>query len=201
MKSESVTVNEKGEGIAEALAMTEKVGKYNDLERKPLLHLRLLAEEMFGMLHGIAGEVEASYWIENEANKYELHMKSEINMTFSIKDQLLAVSSSGKNEASRSFMGKIRAMIGDIVLSSRESMPYAVVNTAVTYPMGAIFDESSVVWSMAMYKEDVQNHLDADEKATEAWDELEKSIVANIADDVKVKIVGDTVEMIVIKSF
>jgi hypothetical protein len=67
--------------------------------------------------------------------------------------------------------------------------------------MGATFDASAVVWSMALYKEDVQNHISENEKASEAWDELEKSIVANIADDVKVKIIGNDVEMIIIKSF
>lgn len=201
MKSISVTVNEKGDGISEALAVTEKFGKDAGLDRKPNLHLRLLAEEMFGMLRGIAGQVKAEYWIENEDNKFELHMKSEIDMTYALKDQLLAVSTSGKNEASKSFMGKIKVMIADIILSSKEAMPYTMMNTAVSYPMGAVFDETAVVWSMALYRQDVQDHLDGNDKAHEAWDELEKSIVANIADDVKVKIIGDNVEMIVIKSF
>ena len=201
MKSTSVKVNEKGKGISEALALTENIGKESGLERKPLLHLRLLAEEMFGMLRGIAGNVEADYWIESEGKHFELHMKSDIDMTFSLKDQFLAVSSSGKNEASRGFMGRIKVMIADIMLSSKETMPYTMVNTAVSYPMGAVFDEIAVVWSMALYKEDVQSHISESEKASEAWDELEKSIVANIADDVKVKIIGNDVEMIVVKSF
>ncbi len=200
MKSTSVKVNEKGKGISEALALTENIGKECGLERKPLLHLRLLAEEMFGMLRGIAGNVEADYWVENEGKHFELHMKSDIDMTFSLKDQFIAVSSSGKNEASKGFMGRIKVMIADIMLSSKETIPYALVNTAVSYPMGATFDASAVVWSMALYKEDVQNHISENEKASEAWDELEKSIVANIADDVKVKIIGNDVEMKIIKS-
>ena len=54
---------------------------------------------------------------------------------------------------------------------------------------------------MALYKEDIKNHADESAEASAAWDELEKSIVANIADDIKVKIIGKKVEMIVSKAF
>ncbi len=37
--------------------------------------------------------------------------------------------------------------------------------------------------------------------AEERWDELEKSVIANLADDVSVGIVGTTVEMTVTKAF
>ncbi len=37
------------------------------------------------------------------------------------------------------------------------------------------------------------------EDAREAWDELEKSVVAKVADDVKVSILGRVVEMIILK--
>ena len=37
------------------------------------------------------------------------------------------------------------------------------------------------------------------EGAKEAWDELEKSVVSKIADDVKVSIEGRRVEMVIIK--
>ena len=201
MKSELITVNEKGCGISEALAMTEKAGIYCGLEKKQLLHLRLLAEETLGMLRGIAGKVEANYWIENNGKSFELHMKSEFDMTRELQNQLLAVSSSGKNEASKGFMGKLKVMIAEIMLSTKEVMPYAMINTAVSYPMGVIFDETCAVWTMSGYKEEIQNHIEDNSEATEAWDELEKSIVANIADDVKVKIVGNNVELTVLKSF
>jgi hypothetical protein len=37
--------------------------------------------------------------------------------------------------------------------------------------------------------------------AAEAWDELEKSVVSNLADDVKVSINGRNVEMVILKQF
>ena len=38
-----------------------------------------------------------------------------------------------------------------------------------------------------------------DQAVKEAWDELEKSVVSHVADDVKVAIRSGTVEMIIIK--
>jgi hypothetical protein len=37
------------------------------------------------------------------------------------------------------------------------------------------------------------------EGGQEAWDELEKSVVSRVADDVKVSILGRTVEMTIVK--
>ena len=40
-----------------------------------------------------------------------------------------------------------------------------------------------------------------DQGSQEAWDELEKSVVAHVADDVKVSIKGLTAEMTIIKKY
>ena len=46
-------------------------------------------------------------------------------------------------------------------------------------------------------EKELSSSLDA--AAKEAWDELEKSVVAKVADDVKVAIRGRTVEMTIVK--
>ena len=200
-KTAVITVTGAGEGIHEALAMTERVGGECALDRKAILHLRLLSEEMFGMLRGIAGGVEASYWLETEGKNFELHMSAEVKMTLEMREQFLAASKSGKNEAARGFMGRIRVMIAGFLLSAKETLPYAIINSAAGMPMGGYAGESSGVWSMALYKAEIAKRSGESEEASEAWDELEKSIVANIADDVKVGIKGNVVELTVCKSF
>jgi hypothetical protein len=55
-------------------------------------------------------------------------------------------------------------------------------------------------WSLLQYKSMVEQEKQH-KQSSEAWDELEKSIVANIADDVKVGVRGDIVEMTIIKRF
>ena len=54
-------------------------------------------------------------------------------------------------------------------------------------------------WSLAKYRAGIDAAKDSDKNAEEAWDELEKSIVANIADDVRVGVKGDAVELVIEK--
>ena len=54
-------------------------------------------------------------------------------------------------------------------------------------------------WSMRRYENAVSAKMGQDNAAREAWDELEKSVVKNVADDVKVFIRGGYVEMTILK--
>ena len=201
MKSTVVTINSDGAGMKDALAVTESIGTEKGLEKKSVLHLRLLAEELLGMLRGIAGSVEADYWLEYEGNGFEFHMKSEVKLTSEMREQLISAASSGQNDAAKGFMGKIKVLIADILVSAKEIIPYAMINAVSAYPAGGTAGENISEWSMNNYKDEVRKHVGDSEDAVKAWDELEKSIVANIADDVKVKIVGNDVEIIVYKTF
>ncbi|MBP5429128.1 MAG: hypothetical protein J6Z04_07600 [Clostridia bacterium] len=200
-KTAVITVTGEGRGIAEALFMTERAGGEAGLDKKSILHLRLLSEEMFGMLRGIAGGVEASYWLETEGKNFELKMKADVKMTIEMREQFLAASSSGKNAAAKGFMGRLRVMIGSFLLSAKEALPYAMINSVAAMPMGGYAGESSSVWSMAIYRSEVEKRRGESDEASDAWDELEKSIVANIADDVKVGVRGNCVELTVCKAF
>ena len=54
-------------------------------------------------------------------------------------------------------------------------------------------------WSLSRYKTSVTEDRDTKKEAEEAWDELEKSIIANIADDVIVGIKDNYVTLTVVK--
>ncbi len=187
--------------MSDALSMTEALGTQLGLDRKPLLHLRLLAEELFGMLRSIAGKIEASYWLEANDKRLELHMKSDVPLTPEMKEQFLSASSNGKNDAAKGVMGKIKVLISNVLLSVKETMPYAMINTVSASNAGVYTGELVSEWSMNQYKQEVKCHVGDSDDATAAWDELEKSIVASIADDVKVRIIGKNVEIIVYKTF
>lgn len=197
-KTAVITVTSEGQGIEEALSMTERVGREAGLDRKSNLRLRLLSEEMFGLLRGIAGGVEASYWLETEGKNFEIRMSADVRMTIEMKEQFLAASKSGKNEAARGFMGRVRVMIAGFLLSAKEALPYAMIDPAFSMPTVGCDGEGSSVWSMALYKVEMAKRSG---EAPEEWDELEKSIVANIADDVKVGVRGNRVELTVVKAF
>ena len=204
MKTREIAVPSRGLGMHEALEMTETLAAESGLEQNQVLHLRLLAEELFGMLKGIAGDVEALYWMDIEGKSFEQHMKASVDMTVEMRDALLSAATSGKNEAAKSFMGRIRDMIGVRLLPSNEGpseLAQALMNAAWSTPGNNLSVNTSDVWSMQQYKSDVQSKREEGGEAKEAWDELEKSIVAKIADEVKISIVGSTAEITVFKAF
>ena len=52
---------------------------------------------------------------------------------------------------------------------------------------------------MQRYEDALSTRIKEDNTALEAWDELEKSVVRHVADDVRVSISGGFVEMIILK--
>lgn len=187
MKSDVIHISSSGTGIAEALKQTQAVAVFKSLSEKDSIRLLLLAEEATGMIKALTGEVEADFWIETNADTFELHVCTDTSMSFAKREKLLSVSSDGKN-ATKGFMAKIRSIFEATVGAMGSSYVDAI---------GAGFVESggnvgASYWTLTQYKKNAKN---------EEWDELERSIVARLADEVKVCISGSNVEMTIEKKF
>jgi hypothetical protein len=198
MKSDTIVVSSNGAQMEKALDQAEMVGVYKKLSQKSILQLRLLTEEMMGMMRAITGETTGQFWIEDDANTYMLHLLVDTRMNTSKREQLLAASSSGKNESAKGLMGHLidffdRNADEDVVAFSSPIM------------MSATHEEGQnimhdIEWSMLKYRQDIYNTKESnDATALAAWDELEKSVVAHVADEIKVKIRGQQAEMIIYK--
>ena len=198
MKTDVIMVSSRGKQMETALEQADKVAAYKGLPAKDALHLRLLTEEMMGMMRSITGEKEGMFWIEDQDGEYQLHLKVKTMLTSEEKEQLLAVSSSGKNESARGLMGRLRDFFdwGSDADLSAYSSPLLLPDA---------FEQSSSPmldweWSMSRYERALSSQMEqGDQTVKEAWDELEKSVVSHVADDVKVSIRSGTVEMIIIK--
>lgn len=194
MNSDVVHISGKGVGVSEALDVTERVANYASLDRKEAIRLRLIAEEMTGMLQAVTGEPEADFSIEADGKTFILHLDARTVMDYRKKEKLLSVSSSGKNEAARGFMGKIRTLFDNSFDASAGWYGDGTgIGAAIVGDIDAV---SPAVWSLSQYKANVKA---ASKK--EEWDELEKSVVAKLADEIKVGIKNDTVEMTVFIKF
>lgn len=193
MKTDVITVSSTGAQIETALAQADKVAAYKGLSPRGALHLRLLTEEMMGMMRSITGETQGKFWIEDEENEYRLHLLVSTRMDLDKRDQLLAASSSGKNEAAKGLMGRLRDFFDQGADTS--ALPLYHAETMVEYTGSTMNYE----WSMMEYEDSLRGHIDSDARAREMWDELEKSVVSHVADDVKVAIRGRQAEMIIIK--
>ena len=60
-------------------------------------------------------------------------------------------------------------------------------------------DSLFYLWSLERYRAAMEKEKEQSPVVKEAWDELEKSIVASIADDVRVSVSGKKVELIIEK--
>jgi len=198
MKTDVILVSSKGNQIDEALSQVEKVTAYKGLTGKNALHLRLLAEEMMGMMRSITGEPEGEFWIEDKDNVFQLHLRVDTRLDSGKREQLLAASSTGKNESARGLMGRLRDFFD-------RGMDEDVASLSSPLMLSGMYEHSSTPtmdweWTMMRYEQELSSRVrNNDTQAREAWDELEKSVVAKVADDVKVSIRGRMVEMIIEK--
>ena len=176
MKSDVIHVTNGGAGFDEAFAQAEAVARFRSLDQKSALHLRLLTEEMMGMMSALTGEREAEFWIDDKAGVFSLHLKVKTLMNAEMRKKLLAATTSGLNASASGIWGQLR----DFIESATEPDSQEMAD-----------DLKNGIYSTA----------EESDAPKEAWDELEKTVVANIADDVQIGIAGQNVEMIITKKF
>lgn len=209
MKSDVIKVTNEGERIDLALQAASASAAYRGLEKKNTIRLQLLAEEMLGMIRQITGETEADFWVESEGKRFELHLTVRSLVTGKMRKELLKASTSGKNDAAKGFMGKVRDIIDNALTAEDISHQPEYYMQGLVMPSDADMNDPVVYsvtagmasWSLRSYKAAVGEESSHNAEAKAEWDELEKSIVANIADEVKIYIAGSDVEMIVYKNF
>ena len=198
MKSNVCEVKRGGLGLAGILTEVEKVTEYNGLQQKEALRLRLLAEELVGMLPELVKNYDGIFWLENDQKKYELHVELSVGgLSKEKKEELIEISANKKNAAATGFMGKIRDIAENMLLFSDEPSHDFYCESEYLYGYGVADVNYTYAWSLERYM-DQQN---VEKKTEKDWDQLEKSIVAKLADDVIVGVCGSKVEIIIKKEF
>ena len=178
------------------LIESNKVAVYNELNEKQTLQLRLICEELDAMLPNIINDFDGDFWIEFDNGQCKVVADISLaEFTADKKKELIAISKNKKNAFSKGIIGKIRSAIEDLYLDKEnaEALNMSILfNKALGYSVGM---ENSYIWSLNNYKNNVV------EENKEDWDELEKSIIAHLADDVIVGVKGTKATITVIKNF
>ena len=188
--------------IGEITDVVEKIAAYNGLGKDQELKLDLLSEELVEMLPNLLKYGNGSFWIENEGSRYEIHavVEPETLLPSEERARVMSVSSSGKNAAAVGIMNRIKeaaeTLMANYAVTVGTSGTSADEHDRSLHKMGgyAYAAGKGEGWSLENYR---QSAKDDDE----AWDELEKSIIANLADDVTVGILGGRVEITIKKNF
>lgn len=198
MKSDICELDGKKSDLSAIFKQVEKTAVYNELDEKSALQLRLLAEEFVGMLPELLECVSGEFWIESAGKKFELRASLQADKDdLDFNEKVMSISTSGKNIAAEGIMGKIAAA----ALSMLHIYTSPTVQATVDYfAMGTdVAAGVSDLWSLGNYRDAAKKYVDSGKP--EAWDELEKSIVAKVADDVEVGIKGEKVDIIITKTF
>ena len=111
MRSDIVKLSGDPSDTALALKQAESVAAFFGMQGKEAIHLRLLAEEMMGMIRSLTETRSAEFWIEDDEKadrRLRLHLKAAVGMNTELRKELLSASTSGKNAAAKGFSGKLR---------------------------------------------------------------------------------------------
>lgn len=209
MSTERIKITNTGSGMNSALNLTENFSHTMNLSEKTSSRLRLLTEEMLSMVRSITENFTAEFYIEcDDDNVCKLHLEAKSDLDYRQRRDLLSVSTEGTNIASLGIMDKIRWIFeaGLVHMEDSFKLQAEFGNGYLDYGMLGSIDsgmsQAVYAWSMQKYKDSVdsQRQNESNLAALDAWDELEKSIIANIADEVQVGVTRDRVELIVTKS-
>ena len=172
---------------------SEKVAAYNGLDHKQTLQLRLLCEELDGMLPKIVEDFDGELWFEFYDGVCEIKASiTSKEMTIDKKESLISIAKNNKNAAAVGIVGKIRCAIEDFLLDEENLQAISISSSPMSISMGyGECVDYAYLWSLKQYK----NSVSIEQK--EAWDELEKSVIASVADDVTVGVKGKTVDIVI----
>ncbi len=195
MKSDILKLTKDDASFAALQEETKKAAARANLDKKEALRLSLLAEELIGMLPELLGFSDGSFWIENEGKKFNIHVSLCPNelLTAEKRKRLISVSSDRENSAAVGIMAKIKLAAQFMLADYQQGR--ARIPAIYADVLKDADDGSSVVWSLNDYQEKARK------VKGEIWDELEKSIISNLADNVIVNMQSDKVDIIVEKAF
>ena len=176
MKSDVIMIDNQGNGFDDAIQQTKKVAEFRGLSHKDSVRLQLFTEEMLSMARSVTGEMQAAFWIESEGKHFELNMTTQTVMDKEKRYMLISSSTSRKNEAAKSFLGRLRNAFEEAMTADADHQYFELPNELQADLAGRVFE-------------------------SEEWDRYEQSVLLRLADNVKIGIRGGLVSMTVIKDF
>ena len=154
--------------------------------------LRLLTEEMFSMCRELLDADVLDFEVKQEEGRYILRTVTKTRVKEEAREQFLSISSSGKNTANQGIKGILGAVLEMLSFEGTTDL----YGPTWTYGMHAPGGGYACMWTLSQYIETAPK-----ENVKSEWDGMEKSIIANFADDVSIGVRSDKLEMTVTKTF
>lgn len=182
---------------SEVNEIMKEFAEKNGITGKDCYHLGLLTEEALGMANQVLHVYDGELWVESTATGYEIILEAAVHG----KDGGKAVPTA----APEGFMAKIAEMLNcSYVFENIVEMPEDLAGMLPDYMSYGIREGKGEQawagrWSLSAYRENLRNRREENPKAEPALDELEKSIVAHLADEVTIGIHGHRIRLAISK--
>ena len=199
MRSNVCKIENGTKDLAAILKESEKVAVYNELTNKQMLQLRLICEEIDGMLPNIIDDFKGELWIDYEDGLCRVNVSLRFDeFTAEKKEGLVGISKNKKNAAAVGILGRIRSSLEDAFMDEDVARGSDMMSETFYYYSPDVHDhmDYSYRWSLEQYRNDARGS-----GRTEEWDELEKSVIASVADDIIVGVRGKRADIVVVKRF
>ena len=198
MRSNICKIEKGTKDLDAILKESERVAEYNGFSHKQTLQLRLLCEEIDGMLPHIIDDFDGELWIDFEEGVCKVNISIRIpEFNSGKKEELIGIAKNKKNASAVGIVGKIRDAIENFFLDEATAATSGVP-CEFFYPSVGFgeYMDYSCLWSLQQYRYTVEQ-----DTQTEEWDELEKSVIASVADDVIVGVKGKRADIVITKRF
>ena len=198
MRSNICKIEKGTKDLAAILKESERVAEYNGFTHKQTLQLRVLCEEIDGMLPNIIDDFDGEMWIDFEDGVCKITVSIRIpEFNIDKKEELIGIAKNKKNAAAVGIVGKIRNAIENFFLDEETMKSMALSAGDAEFSNGYYEGvDYAYLWRLEEYRSTVKK-----ETQTDAWDELEKSVIASASDDVIVGVKGKCAEIVIIKKF
>ena len=200
-KVQEIRLESTGKDIDEVLKVAHDFSENMKLSDKDTRRIRLLTEETMAMIRTLTGEMELTLSFIGKDDKCIIQVETDTIMNAIKKEEILSMSSSGKNISAKGIMGKIRDVFETAIFMPTSALTeeYSARIDSMGVPLQTDSEEyfDSLYWTLSDYKTNIEKTEESKEKEDE-WDELEKSIVSNVAYDVQVGVKSGHVIMCIV---
>lgn len=176
--------------VERALNEVDGFSRYQGLGAKQSERLRLLGEELLGMMDGLLSVQDGRFWIEADGDDYIVNLAAKSIVGARAKSIL--DSASGGNSEYKGIGGLVRKAVDSMHEMFRDSGATYSFSEQVDAALAGteVLSEDALSWSLLSYTESVER----DEKA-ESWDELEIPVLKKYSKDIVISYRNDRVDI------
>lgn len=146
-----------------------------DIKGKNATRFSLLVEEALRLAKSITKDESAvEIWFEGNSRVSHICLQLESDIDPNKQEQFISISSNKENSADKTFFDELRNFF---------------------------IKPAAATWSLSNYEAELLLKRSNDKYAQESWDNLERSVLANLADDIQVGVKHNNVLMVITKDF